>query len=336
MNILYLSCHSVLEYEELSIFNELGHNFFVLHGSYQNPQKPVDPKRPAIDAPFNQHLNDLAMQCSQDKIHDDMLEWADVIITMHRLDWLKSNWSKIREKKVVPVWRTIGQSIFKWEEMAAFLRSEGLKIVRYSPNEAYIPGYAGEDALIRFGVEKYRPWTGGDNRVHVFGQGVKKRGDFLAYSIVEQVTRGLPRIAYGPKNEDIEWSGGLLEYEDLLQKYRTADVMFYTGSVPASYTLSFIEALMTGTPMVCIGSDLYNIEKHFPGHRGLYEIPDIIKDGVNGFVANNTGDLKVRVQQLLGSQSLRMKISDAARSTAIDLFSKEKTKQGWDQFLKTL
>jgi len=337
MNILYLSCHSILEEAELSIFHELGHNVFSLGGAYQNPEKPGDPKRNPLPIPFNQRLNDIALQCSKDNIHDELLDWADVIICMHRLDWLKSNWVRIRERGIKTVWRSIGQSIQEWEVMAKHMKPEGLKIVRYSPYEDRIPRYAGTDDVIRFGVDprEYIGWTGGNNKVHLYGQAFKSRGKFLNYEVADEITKGYPRVMYGPGNEDTDWSDGVLSFEELKESYKRADVAIYTGTVPASYTLTFIEMMMMGVPIVALGEDLHGCHKIFENQHS-YEIPDIIKNGYNGFVSDSVKELREYVKMLLNRSTLRAQISDNARKTAIALFDRSKTMKGWDNFLKNL
>lgn len=338
MNILYLSAHAILEENELSLFHELGHDVFSLGGAYQRPDSPGDPKRPPIvGMKFNQHLNDIALQCTKDDIHPEILEWADVIVTMHRLDWLENNWAKIREHKVIPVWRSIGQSIDYWEQKAQHLVPEGLKIVRYSPREDHIPSYAGSDALIRFGVDpkEFFGWEGGRNHVHVFGQSIKSRGRFLHYDLIEEVTAPFGREMYGPGNEDCDWSKGVLSYEELKDTYRKADVVFYTGTIPASYTLSFIELLMTGTPIVAIGRGLCGVEQVFPG-QDTYEVPDIIRNRFSGFVSDDVAELQKYLQLLLENQEERQRVSRYARQVAVDLFNRQITLEGWRQFFSTL
>ena len=46
MKLLYLSCHSTLEYDELSLFVELGINVFTL-GAYTEPNS-LNSHRPAV------------------------------------------------------------------------------------------------------------------------------------------------------------------------------------------------------------------------------------------------------------------------------------------------
>jgi glycosyltransferase involved in cell wall biosynthesis len=353
MKILYLSCHAILEYEEVKMFHELGHDVFSLNGSYQNPENPAEiDKRPGINGfKPDQHLLDLAMQSSRANIHEGLLEWADVVIIMHKVDWIGSGkeWLKdllprCKKYNTKVVWRTIGQSHEHWENIVR--QFSDLKIVRYSPMEKNIPGFAGENELIRFGVdpEEYTGWTGGDNRVFVFGQSIKERNEFCGFPTIEIVTNGFNRVCYGSKNSPqeaknpeyaIDWASGALSFEELKNKFRTADVAFYTGTIPASYTLSFIEMMMTGTPLVCIGRTLFNNEKFFRDHN-LYEIPNIIKNGYNGFVSDSIIELKEYLSNLLKDEDLRKKISAGARETALNLFNKNKIKVQWEEFLKKL
>jgi len=52
VKLLYLSCHSVLEYAEVKLFKEIGIDEFS-HGVYANPHTPTDIKRPAIEGDFD-------------------------------------------------------------------------------------------------------------------------------------------------------------------------------------------------------------------------------------------------------------------------------------------
>ena len=47
MNILYVGSHSILEYDEVRLLSDLGHDIFSI-GSYTDPANPSDDKRPAI------------------------------------------------------------------------------------------------------------------------------------------------------------------------------------------------------------------------------------------------------------------------------------------------
>ena len=60
-------------------------------------------------------------------------------------------------------------------------------------------------------------------------------------------------------------------------------------------------------------------------------IPEIIENGVNGFISNNEDELKEYIQQLLGDKELRDKLGKAARETVIQNFSEEKFIDNWNE-----
>ena len=339
MRILYLSCHSILEYDEVKLFTELGHEVFSF-GGYINPQKPHDPKRPPIDAKPNEYLLNVALQSSQENLHDKLIDWADVIIIMHKPEWVLSNWSRIKHKPVVL--RTIGQNTPNQEMQLTVPRLEGLKIVRYSPAEETIRDYVGKDTVIRFykDPKEFRSWNGRLPVILTVAQSMKERGDYCGYGIFEQTIKGLPGVLYGApsRNPDLTemddplWVGQL-GYKELKEAYQEYRAYFYTGTYPASYTLNFIEAMMTGIPIVAIGKSLANL-KIFD--MDAYEVSDIIKDGENGFVSDNIDDLTEALERLLLESDLSKKISENGRKTAIELFGKTTIKKQWKEYLENI
>lgn len=336
MNILYLSCHSILEYDELKLFEELGYDYFSI-GAYINPQKPHDEKRPALTHEYNEHLASVSMVHNQNNLHPEQIEWADVIIIMHVPEWIEHNWEKMKHKRVI--WRTIGQSTQDVEQRLMTFRKEGLEVLRYSPGEANIPGYIGSSGLIRFykDPEEFRGWIGdspteGVQQVVTFAQSMRSRGEFCNFDAFAKATQGLPAKVYGPNNQDAgELNGGLLSYQDLKTTLRTSRAYFYTGTHPASYVLNLIEAWMTGIPVVAIGHKLGN-SPHFPGQT--YEVPELINNGIDGFCSDNPELWTDYLRNLLEDAAFARKIGDAGRARAIELFGKENIKQQWKEYLE--
>jgi hypothetical protein len=324
---------SVLEYYETKLFTELGHTVFSF-GSYINPMNPHDNKRPGYPGTYNDHLVSVTMQCSQGNLHQEFIDWADVIIFMHKPEWIISNWDKIKHKRVI--WRTIGQSIKDNENSLAIMRNQGLKIVRYSPCEQRIPGYLGEDAIIRFYADKeeYKDYSGEIPIVITLCQSMKRRGKFCGFDIFEEVTRPFPRVIFGPDNEESGMSGGAISYEDMKNTLRHYRCYFYTGTYPASYTLNFIEAFMTGIPVVAIGPSLANLDE-FPNHY-LYEVDQFIQNGVNGFISEDKNELRTYVQNLIENPELAKQIGQEGRNTAISLFDREIIAKQWEEFFNTI
>lgn len=333
MNILYLSCHSINEYEDLKLFTELGHTC-ISQGTYNDPRHlGADLARPALDLPYFEDLNPLAKLDwvdHVDLIPEKLIDWADLIYILGIQSWLPVNWERIKRKKVV--WRSIGQSVPTTEAVISKYRALGLKVVRYSPLEKMLPGYAGEDAMIRFYKDEneYKGWTGQKSQVITVAQSMKHRNEFLRFEVFEQATRGLPRALYGKGNEAIaiEWgNGGEVTYEALKQVYRDSRVFFYTCTRPAPYTMGFMEAWMTGTPVVAIGAALAGY---------FVETPWLIENGRTGIIADSIGELHAWCSALLNNPKAAAKLGAAGREAAIKHFGYEPIKGQWKTFLDSI
>jgi hypothetical protein len=332
MNILYLSCHAINEYEDVLLFTELGHEV-LSQGAYANPDNPGEKARPPIPKAYhNEKLKPLLKLAWGDPIPQPLIEWCDLIYILGIEAWLPPNWERIKHKHVV--FRSIGQAVEGTEKVLSKYRPEGLKIVRYSPLEQSIPGFTGEDALIRFykDPDEYKDWNGQINRVITVAQNMKARDICLKFTLFEECTRYFPRKLYGFSNEDARtidpdlW-GGPLTYEQLKQVYRENRIFFYTCTFPAQYTMAFQEAWMTGIPIVAIGKNLaeFNIE-----------VPQLIANGINGFTSNSLAELRRYISALLEDYELAKRISSEGRKKAIELFGKAKIKEQWHQFFNSL
>lgn len=333
--LLYISVHSVLEYDELTLFTELGYDCFSL-GAYTNPEGHWELPRPGIRGmKIRPDLIEMTRDMPRTELTWEFLNNFDIVVVMDGYaapEILERNWELLREKKVIL--RTIGQSLPGREKRFAKLKKSGLKIVRYSPAEERIPDYAGEHALIRFykDPEEFTAWNGNIKQVINFTQTLKGRRDFCGYDALMEVGAGFPFKVYGNGNEDLgEFNGGTLPYENMKGAMRDCRVFLYGGTWPASYTLSFIEAMMTGMPIVAVGKETWKHRDH-PTIK-LYEIPQIISNGDDGFYSDNTVELKGYIQRLLDDREYALKIGSKARTKAINLFGKETIKQQWATFL---
>lgn len=329
MRLLYLSCHAILEYDECRIFEELGIDWFSL-GSYIIPNKPVDPIRPPIQRAVNEKL--LAIAPDRNHLTKEFLDNFDVIIVMHKPEWITDNWEVLKGRRVV--WRTIGQSTPHVENMLAPMRAEGLQIVRYSKRENKIQDNIGCDAIIHFykDPKEFNSWNGLNKEVITFAQNMKSRSEYCGYPYFEEIAKEFPAHVFGPKNEDLgDLNGGFLTYEALQQKMRDSRVYFYTGTQPASYVLNFIEAFMTGIPIVAIGPKLGNTLKL--AGEDTYAIPDFIQNGVNGFCSDDMEYLKNVIKVLLEDHATAKKIGQTGRQTAIAFFGIDVIKSKWRDFL---
>lgn len=340
--ILYLSCHSILEFDEVSLFHQLGHEVFS-PGAYVEPANPGDPTmRPAIPGLVynpdivNSWHQDISgkhpSEDGKDHLTKEFVDKFDIVIVMHLPRWIHNNWEAIKHKRVI--WRTIGQSITSVEEGLKKYRDEGMEIVRYSPMETTIPGFIGQDAMIRFYKDPdiYKGWTGHNKRVITFAQSMRQRGPACNFPIFEQATKSLPRHLFGPGNEGLDWSTGKVTFERQLSELKENRVYFYTGTHPASYTLNFMEAWMTGIPIVAIGPKHGNAN-YFHNHN-LYEIPNLIVNGYNGYYSDDPAQLRRLIGDLLTNDELAEAISVNGRQSAIHHFGKDMIREAWRNYLR--
>lgn len=340
--VLLCLSHSIEEYDQLRLLSGLGYEVASI-GGYIDPRAPHDPKRPALpEVPFHPEVKAAVdaigsednLGAAQSRIPDGVLEWLGddgVIIYHHYLARLFGQWDRIRDWKAGSpgrrvVWRTVGQSVAANEAEAAPFRADGLEIVRYSPRERNIPGYAGEDALIRFykDPDDYGGWTGDGLYVLGFGQHYVQRDPWTNYRYFAAATEALPTRIIGPGSE-VAGGPGELPFDDLRAELRAARVLLYTGTQPASYTLGLIEAMMTGTPVVSIGPSWFDAFPYgpdlFEGHQiagGAYVIP---------------ADAKRRLMEILVDPHAAARASARMRQRALELFGPERVGAAWREFL---
>lgn len=332
--IHYLSCHSVLEYYEVSLFAELGHTVFS-NGAYSDPKGYKSLPRPMVNLEYSPEYEKLAKEHPKTKLPLELIDPFDIIYIAHTPEWVNENWEKIKHKKVI--WRSIGQSTRHVENMIRKARYEGLRIVRYSPFEQNIPDYLGADAIIRFSIDEneFKDWNGKEKRVINFTQSLKGRRTFCHYDDIMAAVNGFPALVYGSGNDDLGYlNGGELPYDLMKGALRDNQVFVYGGTWPAPYTLTFMEAFMTGIPVVSIGENMAErIEQVAQSERlEFFEIPSIITNGVNGYVFDDIQSLRNQIHQLLEDYELAKKIGEAGRKRAIELFGKEKIKGEWQAF----
>lgn len=336
--VLCLS-HSIEEYQQLQLLTEAGYEVFSI-GGYIDPAAPHDPKRPPLpDVPHYPELQAVVdaldtpdnLGAAQSHIPGPILDWLGddgIIIFHHLLDRLWGQWRHLRQDfKGRVVWRSVGQTDPQVERTAAYYRAQGLERVAYSPREEHIPGHAGYDALIRFYVDpdEWQGWTGEDAHVINITQRLFQRGQATNPSFWLEATKGLPAIPVG-EGSDAHRGPGILPFDEMKQALRSARAYLYTGTRPASYTLGFIEAMMTGIPIVSIGPDAWG--------EGIEWMPGVFE--AHEFASSYHDDAeraRMFLRDFLDAHDEAAIASKHQRQRAIDTFGKAKVMADWQAFL---
>ena len=325
MNIFYYSVHQILEDDEVRMFKSMGHNVFCLGHNFKDGVRDVF--RPRIifnsveQAWFDEYeaLGGTYADGSPDKVlPPGFVNQFDAVIVMHDPKFIIEQWFKICVCKVIL--RTIGQGIGLYERVLKPYRDEGLVIARYSPKEL-----STRAPVVRFGKDPdmYRGWIGGAAAL-TFSNNFQTRypDDAADYGII--ASRVSCQIG-GRGNDGMRQSIGFVAAEAQAQTYRMAGCYLYIGGLHIPYTLNFIEAWMTGVPVVAYAPS---------DRRGrFYEIDQIIKDGVNGFVCRTTDDAAETISLLLRDRLLAERIGAAGRKAAIAHFSEAITASEWERVL---
>lgn len=339
MNILLLTAHSIAEHDDHAMLTEIGADVFSI-GAYTDPARPGDDSRPPVVAPSHP---DLAQRCVEQRekhagqttewaidwakadLHQDVIDWADVIVCHHYLDrWIVPQYARFAGKRVI--WRTCGQSDPTLERLMGRFRKNGLEIVRYSPAEKrafdQLGCYAGEDALIRFGKDpaEWSGWTGEEAVVGNVTQNMVGRGEACGLSFWLAATEGLPARPAGPGSENLPGGVGALGYDEMREYLRRCRAYLYLGTTPASYTLGLIEAIMTGVPVVSIGKAAW------ASFGPLFE-----GDEIATFHEDDPAMAGAFLRNLLAGS--HTEASDWTRARAIDLFGIEAVSAQWADFL---
>ena len=336
MKILYLSCHSILEADELQLLTDLGHECFS-HGAYLDPAGHAGLPRPGIEGmKAHPELAEITRaNPAKTALPQELIDWCDVVLVMYEPQWVISNWNRIKSKPVI--WRTIGQSTAKTEMLMKPYADQGMKIIRYSPKERGFPNFAGEDALIRFYKDEnvFSGWTGETHNVVTFAQTLKGRRQFCHYDTLFEVLSLFDGSqVYGSGNDDLgALNGGEVSFARQLEIMRQSKVLLYAGTWPASYTLTFIEALMMGLPIVSVSKTLAHIPTLEP--LDFFECDEILAE-IGGAVCDSASGMAIATQRFRANDDMALEMSVRQRELAIRMFGKQTIMPQWREFLDGL
>jgi hypothetical protein len=338
--LLYFSTHEPLEYDDIQLFTSMGHSVFSL-GVYCPANNTAPEYRPAIE--WGDDVLDLrdrfeSMGCRatflnpvETDLTKEFVDLFDAIIVIQDVGFIHKFWPILKGRNVI--WRTVGQAIDHCDIALRDHRAEGLKIVRWCNREVFADYYLGHDAIIRAYKDEsqYDGWTGSDGRVVTFSNAYRDRYP-IEYGMFERVTHLMPAAIGGGGNAELPNSIGLMSMDGMQATMRGAGAYFYMHGSVVPYTLNFIEAMMTGIPVVAAGRnvEIHNIDMRYN------EINDFIMSGKNGFLFKSERQARGILMDLLLDKGRAAEVGRHGRETAIRLFGKQRATADWQTFFRSL
>lgn len=332
MKLLYLSEHGVLEYDELRLFSSMGIEWVCLSLRTRD-SGPRALMRPEI----SDSTCAVEMQKRFGTSHPSappaaLVDWADAIVIMGEPGWTDS----LLGRKPV-VWRSIGQSNPGTEIALRSLRRRGVYIVRCSPTESEIPGYVGADAVVRFSKRPgdYAPWLGDSAEAVAIARMPLRRKEHLRLDVIMEVLKAQQKaVLIGAESEALAPIGcGNLAYAEMCSKLQRGRAYVTAGIYPGPYTLGFIEAMLSGIPVVAAGSKLWCAG--WPdAMKGVYEIPAILDQ--TGFVSDDVRALTTKTRAFLADRDMASAVGALGRARAISLFGEDVVRDQWLLFWRQL
>lgn len=335
MRLLYIANHAVLEYDELRIFGLFCESVFSTW-FYRRPDSPsADVRPPLHEFPVNHEALEIwerkgldAQSCLQDT---DFLSRFDVIVSVHNNTLLP-----LLAAVSIPVFiRTIGQSLPVHEARLSEWRNR-YKIVRYSPKERAIDKFAGEDAMIRFGkfASDFEPWQGGNGQVSTFYGGIPRRKLHASFDLYSEITEPFERVLWGGNNGGIPWATGILPNDEVAKAFSRSSLYYCCHTVPASYTLNLMEAMITGCPIVTPGKALlagaYEAVNSSPE---CYEGEELLENSILNVTPSSVPDARKAIRLILEDADLARRLGEANRQRGLELFDASKIATQWQDAL---
>ena len=348
LKVLYVSgCHPVLESDDLSMLTSFNMDWFST-GIYIDPPLPVQLPHLSLRGNLTGNVDQkllsqfyssnknyskgyVGLNVPTPRLTKEFVNNFDIVMIIH-IKAMMDNWEDIKHKPIIL--KTCGNTFNTEAQLTNYAKKGNVTFVRGSKNEFKILNSNGGRVIrITADPDIYSGWTGEDSCLLSFHSHFKQRRNlapirsYLKFSSKFN-TRVYGAYAAGYKDPLVI---STLSWEDQIKEYKKCSAYFGISSGRAPITYNFIEAFMTGIPFITFGQQIGSSESVQQGFPALYEIPEIIENGVDGFYSDNTDELRDFLQEVMRNNNLAKNLSKNARKKALKLFSPKTVREDWRQ-----
>jgi len=183
-------------------------------------------------------------------------------------------------------------------------------------------GWTDKEAyVIRHGIDtdKFKPTPNTKKYDHILTvcNDFIKRDWMSGYTLWTQLIKNLPyKVLGNTPGLSVEAKST----DELINHYREASI-FLNTTIASPIPMSLLEAMACGCAIVTTGTCM---------------IPEIIENGINGYMSNDKDELKGYLVKLLKDPEDRKRIGENARKTIIEKFDLNNFIKEWDKLFRTL
>ena len=332
--ILYVSVHETLEYDDLRILHTAGYDVFSI-GTFSDPAARGYMRSPE---PFFARPDDFAaMQAGgvttvdgTHRLSRSFVDRFDLVLVNHDPSVIIENRHVLGNVAVIR--RTLGQTSLAAERSLMPFKTL-FKTVRYSPREdraEFLP----TDAVIYFGKfpDQYQTYRGGDYLLTFANNFPERRPLRPKVPDYARIVAGWPARLYGFGNEAVETAFGFCAPDEQASLYANCRAYIYVHSGNAPYTLNFMEALLTGCPVLAPSAKFVDAERPNPAWKPhMYEIEPLLSEGA-GLVYDSVEEARDLLGRLATMETTAL--SQAARARALQYFDAGKIATEWRAFIE--
>ena len=311
LNILCMPTHERYE----SLLSRTGHNFYAYHAegikTWNETYSPV---------PDNYHLLDGRLGFNQIPLNIDF----DIILSQNKFGQFQTAYPIARSLQIPMISLEHTLPMPEWtpdmmEDLRGMRGDVNVFISEYS-TDAWKWGDLSNTMVVHHGVDssKFSP----DDNVERNDEILSVVNDWInrdwccGFGIWRNVSQGLPVKVVGDTPGLSEPAG----LDELSEIYRSSKIFLNTSTISPVPT-ALLEAMSSGCAVVSTATCM---------------IPEIIQNGINGFISNDEDELKQYLVDLLNDPNLCEKIGSEARKTIVERFSEESFLSKWDDiFLAT-